>query len=111
MVEATIVTGNSLIGTCARIKYNPRRHNKGSTDCRINTTDSREESDQDPNRDSRVTQSRGTREATRTKSHGPSHLTDANGIIIGFSHKYHAGTTSSVDTATSELDKVEVEKV
>jgi hypothetical protein len=95
MFEVTTVIGNSLIGTCTRIRHNPRRNNIGSTNCGISTTTIRVQSDQDPNRDNWVTQPRSTREAARTKSHGPSHVTDAHGIIIGFAHRDHARTTSS----------------
>jgi hypothetical protein len=41
MFDVTTVIGNSSTGTCARIQHRPRRHNRGSIDYGINTTENK----------------------------------------------------------------------
>jgi hypothetical protein len=94
MSNATTIIGNILNDSRARNRHRPRRNNKGSKDCSINIAENRALSDQDPNIDNRVTQPQSTRESTRTKSHGPSHVTDTYGIITGLSHRYQMRNTS-----------------
>jgi hypothetical protein len=91
MLEATTVIRDSLIGTYARSRHIPRRHSGGSTDWGINVDDNRAEYSRSQYRQSGY-QTQSTGEAARTKSRGPSHLPDANGIITGFAHRDHAGT-------------------
>jgi hypothetical protein len=94
MFKATTVVGNNMIGTCTRIRNNPIRNNRGSTNCSINISESRVKSNQDPSRDIHDTQPQSTSEDGRNKSHGPSPVTYSHGIIIWFSHKDHARNIS-----------------
>jgi hypothetical protein len=95
MSDVTTIIGNNPTNTCIRVRQRPRRHNKGSKDCGTNTTDNRAQSDPDSSRDIQVTQPRSTREATRTKTLGPSRVIEVDGSITGLAHRDHVGTTSS----------------
>jgi hypothetical protein len=90
MLEATIVTRDSLIDIGAKSRHNPKRHRRGRMD-----GDTRAQNNQNPSIDSGVTKPWSTRVATSTKPHGPCHLPDANGSITRLANRDHVGNLVS----------------
>lgn len=90
MLDAIIVTRDSLIDIDTRSRNNPARHRKGSTDGGI-----RAQSTQTPSTKCHFIKPRSTGAAARTKSHRPCRIPDANGSIIGLVKRDHAGNPVS----------------